>query len=171
MKRFRTDGILVTFLAAAVLVWAVGCSEDEHRLLKELSEVERALSLLRNSPEDERGIRLEQLMAVEVQSPQVERLRDICAESHRKMTSAMRALDDARQKTANVESAVQEAKKAMSAENRPITAQEMQQLQEMSKNAAEMLSRVTSDLDRAEELVESCGREREELRRALTGEP
>ncbi len=169
MKRSRIDGIGHVLVAAAVLSALLGCTDDVHRQFRELTEVERALSLLRNAPRDERGIRLEQLMAVEVDSPSVQRVKDICAQSHNEMTSAMRALDEARQQTTAAEGAVESAKKAMRAEQREITAEEMAKLLSMSKGAAETLVRVTENLDRAEELVESCSREREDLRRALTG--
>ena len=108
------------------------------------------------------------MQAVEVKTPSVREVKELCIRSYRSFLEANRLLAEARARTAAAEKAMAAAR-ARRESGADLGEEERAALLEASSRAGASLGAVNDALDEAEELVRSCDLKRAELRVLLEG--
>ena len=144
---------------------AFGC-QDNAKELRELDEVESALGILSDAPDEEREIRLEQLAAINVSTPRIKELKKLCIESYHTFFEASSLLEVARQQTVTIENEIETARQ-QAANTGGLLPDDEVRLGTLANKAATSLKQVTNKLDRAEALVTACDKKRKSLRAEL----
>jgi len=144
------------------LLACLSCSPDHNREasaeLRELVDLEGALSAVSESAPEDREERLKEVEALELKGPRVREARRRCVEAHRAFLGATKRMVEARERVGRIEA---EANKALSGPvDLDASAGELAALHADAVGATEKLE---SALDRAESLVRECA----ELRAAL----
>jgi hypothetical protein len=144
---------------------AFGC-QDSAKELRELDEVEIALGILSDAPNEEREIRLEQLATTNVSTPRIKELKKLCVESYRTFFQASSLLEVARQQTVTIENEIENARQ-QALNTGGLSPEDEIRLGSLANKAAGSLKQVTDKLDRADALVTACDKKRKSLRAEL----
>ncbi len=137
-----------------VLALAACSSGDGGR--GEFDNLENALTSLANAPEADWIHRLEQIERMEIVDPGVREARDLCVSAYEAFGAATVKLHAARSQVAAVESSLDTQRDAG-----------VDALSSLRKRAQAAVDDVTSSLDKAERLVQSCAERRTSLRNEL----
>ena len=154
---------------AALLIAGIGCNPSGLSVEEktEFRAVLRALDALSSAPEQDRGVRLDELRNVSCKTERISALKKSCVDSYREFENASRLLADARAKTAQTEAAVARARKETDG-GQPMGLVQKDSLLELSQSTAQSLEAVNTALNKAESLVEECEKKRKALEQLVT---
>ena len=147
----------------------VGCGGSASKERREFEKLEASLGMISSARPEDRSIRLEQLQNLRVETERVMALKKLCTSSYASFVKATHLLEQAGARTRGVESEIAKAdnKKRSGV---ALTPEEEKRLLEMSVRAAKALETVTTELDLAQKLVDSCEKKRAAMKAQLASE-
>jgi hypothetical protein len=153
----KIDQLLVFVGLALAAALGPGCQTGNEKA--ELAALEGALGSLANAPKEDRGIRLQALQEVPIETERLVALKQICVASHQRFYQAERLLAEAREQTQGVEAMLVQARQRR-ADGHELDRKEELRIRESADRAAASLKGSTQALDQAEKLIVSCKEER-----------
>jgi hypothetical protein len=139
---------------------AGGLSTEEKR---EFEALERALATHASSPAEDRAIRLQELEDITVKTSRMKNLKDVCLTSRRAIQNSEQLVDKIKAETLALEMLITEAK-ARAINGEKLDAGQTAKLENLSKTANASKLELDSEMTKAEQLLNSCQKNRIAIR-------
>ncbi len=140
---------------AGLVCLLLACTTGSDRDRRELRALEAAMGLVANANPEDRGVRLDQLEKLSVESEKIDALKQKCVSAYRSFQRASETLVRARMETGHVADRIAEFKENQ-AVGATLTEEEGEALRRDQAKAMETVQKVTRALDLAEGYVATC---------------
>jgi hypothetical protein len=137
-----------------------GLSNDEKR---EFEALDSALATHASSPAEDRAIRLHELEDVIVKTTRMKNLKDICLSSRKAIHNSEQLVDKIKAETLELEMLITEAK-ARAINGKELDAGQRSKIETLSKTANAAKLELDTEMTRAEQLLDSCQKNRFAIR-------
>jgi hypothetical protein len=133
-----------------------GLSTEEKR---EFEALEKALATHGTSASEDRPIRLQELEDVQVHSPRMQQLKEVCLASRKTLLRSERLVDKIKADAMELETLIAEAR-ARAAQGEVIDAGQKTALKDLSDTANTSKSELDREMAKAKEFLDSCQKNR-----------
>ncbi len=139
---------------------AGGLSTEEKR---EFEALESALATHGSSPAEDRAIRLQELEDMTVKTTRMKNLKEMCLASRRSIHNSEQLVDKIKAETLELEMLITEAK-ARAKNGETLDAGQTAKLESLSKTANASKLELDTEMSKAEQLLDSCQKNRIAMR-------